>query len=81
MLFTGLGVYRVASDNEILEVLGQSETTGIITDTGTYRFDFLAEDTSALGIPLEGSERIMVFDSAYRCRRYGRDGTQTWFRR
>ena len=54
------GVYRVASDNEILEVLGQSETTGIITDTGTYRFDFLAEDTSALGIPLEGSERIMV---------------------
>ena len=54
------GVYRVASDNEILEVLGQSETTGIITVTGTYRFDFLAEDTSALGIPLEGGERIMV---------------------
>ena len=54
------GVYRVASDNEILEVLGQSETTGIITVTGTYRFDFLAESTSALGIPLDGGERIMV---------------------
>ena len=54
------GVYRVASDNEILEVLGQSEPTDIITVTGTYRFDFLAEVTSALGIPLEGGERIMV---------------------
>ena len=54
------GVYRVASDNEILEVLGQSAATGIITDTGTYRFDFLAESTSALGIPLDGGERIMV---------------------
>ena len=54
------GAYRVDSDNEILEVLGQSETSGIITVTGTYRFDFLAEDTSALGIPLEGGERVMV---------------------
>ena len=54
------GVYRVASDNEILEVLGQSGTTGIVTGTATHRFDFLAEATSALGIPLEGSERIMV---------------------
>ena len=44
----------------IQEVLGQSEATDIITVTGTYRFDFLAEDTSALGIPLDGSERIMV---------------------
>ena len=75
------GVYRVASDNEILEVLGQSEVTGIITVTGTYRFDFLAEATSATWYPTGWRRADHGFDPACRCRQYGRDGTQAWFGR
>ena len=54
------GVYIVDETRNITAVLGQSGTSGILTGTVTHRFDFLAEDTSALGIPLEGGERIEV---------------------
>ena len=54
------GAYIVDETRNITAILGQSAPTGIITGTGTYRFDFLATDTSALGIPLEGNERIEV---------------------
>ena len=54
------GVYRVNETRVIQEVLGESGASGIITGTGEHRFDFVATDTSAFGIPLEGSERIMV---------------------
>ena len=54
------GVYLVDADRNITAVLGQSGTSGIVSGTKTLRFDFLAEDTSALGIPLAGEERIEV---------------------
>ena len=54
------GVYIVDETRNITAVLGQSDTSGIVTGTITHRFDFLAEDTSTLGIPLEGGERIEV---------------------
>ena len=54
------GVYIVDENRNITAVLGQSDTSGIVTGTITHRFDFLAEDTSTLGIPLEGGERIEV---------------------
>ena len=54
------GVYRVNETRVIQEVLGESGASGIITGTGEHRFDFVATGTSAFGIPLEGSERIMV---------------------
>ena len=54
------GVYIVDETRNITAVLGQSDTSGIVTGTITHRFDLLAEDTSTLGIPLEGGERIEV---------------------
>ena len=54
------GVYIVDETRNITAVLGQSDTSGIVTGTITHRFDFLAEGTSTLGIPLEGGERIEV---------------------
>ena len=54
------GVYRVNETRVIQEVLGESGASGIITGTGEHRFDFIATDTSSFGIPLEGSERIMI---------------------
>ena len=54
------GAYIVDATRNITAILGQSAESGIITGTRTHRFDFLATDTSALGIPLEGGERIMV---------------------
>ena len=54
------GVYIVDETRNITAVLGQSGTSGILTGTVTHRFDFLAEDTSTLGIPLEGNERLEV---------------------
>ena len=54
------GAYIVDATRNITAILGQSAESGILTGTRTHRFDFLATDTSALGIPLEGGERIMV---------------------
>ena len=54
------GAYIVDATRNITAILGQSAESGILTGTRTHRFDFLATATSALGIPLEGGERIMV---------------------
>ena len=66
-----VGVYRVESNNDIAEILGQSADSPEIDSHGVYNFDLRAEgEDDELGIPLSGSERIAIL-----CRRIGAGNT------
>ena len=62
-----VGVYRVEDNNDIAEILGQSEDSPEIDGHGVYNFDLRAEgEDTELGIPLAGGERVAIL-----CRRIG----------
>ena len=56
------GVYEVASDNEILAVLGESEDSAELAQNQTHlvKFDLSVVGETDLGVPLDGDERIAV---------------------
>ena len=56
------GVYEVASDNEIIAVLGESEDSAELAQNQTHlvKFDLSVVGETDLGVPLDGDERIAV---------------------
>ena len=68
------GVYEVASDNEILAVLGESEDSAELAQNQTHlvKFDLSVVGETDLGVPLDGDETDRRADTARRRRQRGR---------